>query len=235
MKTLTTKELERLRDVEDEALVAEIAQRMKDVASNVLWLSAAIQELSRRHSDIAEHYQDICRSGFWVYLPLVASGAVLPMTVATLCASDKLLPIVAQLPIAEQERIVAPEAMIEVEFPNPRYGKTNEPEFDTRKYLPYLLPDGLIPQVFDMDAKRVRNKLEQRAYIKSHPSKATPTRKAKVPTLRVDVEHMLVYVDQKPVRVSALADAIAQLAADRPEVEAIFKRAFRETKPVKSA
>lgn len=230
MKKLTTVELDRIRDAESESLIAEIAARMEDVASNVLWLSAAIQDLARRHSDIAEHASDLCRSGFWVYLPLVASGTVLPMTVATLCASDKLLPVVAQLPIAEQERITAPGAMLEVEFSNPRYGKAGEPEFDTRKYMPYLLPDALIPQVFDMNARAIRDKAAQRAFIQSHKGKGAKAGKVKVPVLRVDPEHMLVYVDNKPVRVNALADAIAQLAVDRPEVEATFRKAFRSIK-----
>lgn len=230
MSKLTTQELDRIRGMDDAGLFEQIAARMQAVAENVAWLAAAIHELARRQSDVAERAADICKSGFWVYLPLVASGQVSASAVAAFCTREPLLALVAQLPIAEQERLASADAKFAVEFPNPRYGQAGQPEFDTRNYTPYLLPDHLFPQVFDAAARTVRDAPAQRAYLAGQKGKAKPAPRVKVPVLKVDAEHLLVYVDGKPVRVSSLADALAQLAADRPEVEQMFRKAFREVK-----
>jgi len=152
------------------------------------------------------------------------------MTVATLCANDKLLPVVAQLPIAEQERFTSPGTMIEVEYTNPRYGKANEPEFVTKRYMPYLIPNDVVKQLFDMEAKSLRDKASQQAYIRSRKGKKEKVDKARQPRLRVDPELMLVLVDNKPVKIAALANAVARLVEDRPEVKEIFWKAFRSAK-----
>ena len=226
---LDPKCLDTIRAADDASLLAHILQQMQETARDIAWLAAAIHELANRQSDIAERAADICKSGVWVYLPLVASGTVSSLALATFCGRDNLLALVAQLPIEEQERVSTPGAMFEVEVFNPLFGQNGQPQFDTRKFLPFLLPDATFPQVFDATARTVRDQAAQRAYLLAN-RKTPKVSKVKVPTIRIDAENMLIFVDNKAVRVGAIADAVAQLADDHPEVAAMFKRALRPNK-----
>lgn len=227
-RELTTTELERIRNADDATLFAQMTELMQQVARDIVLLAAIVHELSRRQSDIAERAADVCKSGFWVYLPLVASGQVSALAVATFCMRDTLLPLIAQLPIAEQERLSQPGATFDVEFRNPRYGQQGQPEFDTRKYPVNILADTVIPQVFDSKARAIRDKAAQRAFIAANakPFKVT---KEKVPTIEIDHTRMALVIDKKhTVSIVSIANAVAQLIESHPEVGKMFRDALRK-------
>lgn len=213
-------ELDRLRGLDDAALLAETIAGMRRAAGDLAWVAAAFQELARRGNDVAERAADICRSGVWLYLPLVAAGKVSPLAMAAFGWNEPLLSRVAQLPVAQQERYALGDDWFDIWFFNtPEAVARGLPEFDCRRCLPSLLPAPLLDQVFDTSGPeaRVRDKPGQWAYLRAAQGKPRPTRRVRKPAVRVDPEHLLIYVDDRGVSLDAVLAAVADLAAESPE------------------
>lgn len=224
MNTLTADEMKQIRGMEESALIAAVGDAINKVSRDIAMLAAMIQELAHRQSDRSSH---ICRSGIWIYLPLVASGQVSPRVMATFAHQEELLAAVSQLPIEEQDRICSEGASFEVNYRNPLYGKAGQPEFDKRCFLPYLLPTERVHQVIDVKERRLRNEAEQIAFLISKENAKAKSNKVKTPTIKTDSEHLLVYVDGKPIRFAAIVDAISQIVSERPDAAKTVRDAIR--------
>lgn len=222
MNRLTTEELKKIADMEDKALVEAFLKGIADVANRLVYLAAILQELAQRESDLLARVNDTCKLDVWVYLPLIASGQVSAVAVVAFWHRAKLMNLVASLPIDQQERLGLGETL-EVEFFNPKFGQTGQPQFDSRKKLSVYLSEFEIEQVFDGKKRLIRDQAAQRAYLLASRMQNVTT-KIRIPTLKVDPEHQLIYVDKKPVRVDAILDALAELAADNSDVAQKLKR-----------
>ena len=89
--TISTEDLKRIRILDDATLIIEINVSIARIATDVSLLAALIQEAARRQCD---RTSEVCKSGIWVYLPLVASGAVSARATATFCSRERLLALV---------------------------------------------------------------------------------------------------------------------------------------------
>jgi hypothetical protein len=206
----TASDLDRIRAMDTAALRAELADAIGHTAKHLLRLALIWAELERRGEDLSD-----LRSGLGTYLPLIASGAVLPDVVVRFAGNNSLLRAVASLPVGEQRRLADGEPVLLAV----RQGDTI-----THRMLPaHALTAVQVRQVFG--DRRVRTETEQIAILSAQPAPAKPGRPPKRGRVRADPERNVVLLGRRVLNPADLVVALADLrrpdTADPGELEAV--------------
>lgn len=187
-------DLDRIREMDTPALRAELASALGLTARHLLHLATVWAELERRGEDLSD-----LRSGIGTYLPLIASGAVLPETVVRFAGQPAILRAVAGLPVDEQRRLAITGESVPLVV---RQGDTF-----THRMLPvHALTAAQARQVFG--ERRVRTETEQIALLTPSgraPKLGKPPKRGK---LRADPAKGVVRVGHSPIPIADLVAAL---------------------------
>lgn len=190
-----TAALDRVRELDTPALRAELAQAIGHTARHLTYLAAVWKELESRGENLSD-----LRTGIGTYLPLIASGAVLPETVIAFAGQSTLLRAVAALPIEDQRRIANGE-------PVPVVVK-QDGKFSHRMLPASALPASLVRQVFG--ERKLRTETEQIALLSTTPPAWKPNRPVQRGKVVVDRTAGTVRIGRST---AAAADVIEALRA----------------------
>lgn len=219
--TATVSDLDSIRSLPTPDLRRELADALGVTARHLLRLAAVWQELERRGEDLSD-----LRSGLVVYLPLIATGSVLPEVVVRFAGNQTLLRAVSQLPADQQRRIVDGE-------PVPLAVRSGDGY--THRMLPaHALTNSQVRQVF---GERVIRTEAQQIAILTAARQPPPARTPRRGNARADRRSGVVMVGHRAVLPTDLLLALADLkganedppAADAPSVSARLTPAEHET------
>jgi len=189
-------DLDRLQSLDTPALRAELASALGLTSRHLLYLAAVWSELERRGEDLSD-----LRSGIGVYLPLIATGQVLPETVVRFAGQPTLLRSVAGLPIPEQRRLADGEPIALVVRQGDSY---------THRMLPAHALTAAQSRVVFGD-RTIRSEAEQIALLTSALPRDKPGRSPKRGKLRADRERGVVLLGRRALNPADLLDALADL------------------------
>lgn len=151
-----------LAGVPTDELKKRLADGLGGWAKQLLYLSQLWAELESR----GENLENV-RSGIGVYLPAIATGAVLPEIVIRFAGQPKILNAVTLLKVSEQQKILD-TGRVPVSVPN-------NGSYSTRMLPVHGLTSSQTTQVFDTKRRVIRTHDEQIGLIT--PSAWTPRRR----------------------------------------------------------
>lgn len=196
-------DLARLKALDAPALRAELTSALGLTSRHLLYLAAVWSELESRGEDLSD-----LRSGIGVYLPLIATGQVLPDIVVRFAGQSALLRAVAALPLPEQRRLADG---------NPVPLVVRQGDGYTHRMLPaYALTAAQSRQVFG--DRTIRTEAEQIALLTDRPTGPTkPGRSPKRGKFRADRERGVILLGRKPLHPGDLIAALADLQSPQSD------------------
>lgn len=165
------RDIERIPAMDTDELRAELARALSITARNLLYLAAIWKELDSRGVDLSG-----LRSGLTAYLPLIASGKVLPEVVVQFAGSITLLRAVTGLPPEVQRKLASGES-VSVAV---RYNGA----ITHRMLPPAALTARQVRQVFA--PTHIRTEAEQLAHLSDPPAVESPRKPVTMGSVVVD-------------------------------------------------
>jgi hypothetical protein len=196
-------DLSRLKALSTEELRAELASSLGGWAKQLLYCAAVWAELELRGEDLSD-----LRSGLGFYLPLIASGAVIPEVVVKFAGQPTILRAVAALPVADQTRL-ANGSPVEVAE---KIGDT----YTHRKLPVAALPARLIRLVFG--ERTIRTIPEQIAILSVSPTAPKTGKPPRRGPLKADRDKGIIFLGRTAIQPADLIAALGDLQSQSPEV-----------------